>query len=62
MQNDKVGYHDLINKLQHQEQAIAQLVTIVATTNRKLSEIERKQLSLEQSTSTVCSTPSYIAK
>ncbi|WP_157967325.1 MULTISPECIES: hypothetical protein [Paraliobacillus] len=43
MQIDKLTIHnELIVKLRQQEQTIAQLVTIVASTNRRLEEMERK--------------------
>lgn len=35
-------YDDLVRKLQQHEETITQLVEIIATTNRRLSELDRK--------------------
>lgn len=54
MQIDKVTYNELAVKLRQQEQTIAQLVTIVASTNRRLEEMERKIKSFDQLTASSC--------
>ncbi|WP_188454130.1 hypothetical protein [Virgibacillus oceani] len=39
---DYIAFDALVNKVQQQEETIAQLVEIVAATNRKLTELSRK--------------------
>ncbi|WP_176555885.1 hypothetical protein [Virgibacillus ndiopensis] len=39
---DYIAFDALVVKVQQQEETIAQLVEIVATTNRKLTELSRK--------------------
>ncbi|MFD2761220.1 hypothetical protein [Lentibacillus juripiscarius] len=36
-------YDELVRKVEQHEQTIAQLVAIIASTNRQLAELDRKQ-------------------
>ncbi|HLR62369.1 MAG TPA: hypothetical protein VK097_07995 [Lentibacillus sp.] len=38
-----IKYDELVRKVRQHEETIAQLVEIIAVTNRRLSELDRKQ-------------------
>lgn len=46
------AYESLFYKLDQHEKTITQLLEIIAVTNRKLFELERKQMLLEQQSTT----------
>ncbi|MDL4839244.1 hypothetical protein [Aquibacillus rhizosphaerae] len=48
MTNDEIDYDSIYRKLDQHEQTISQLVAIIAVNNRKINELNRKQISLEQ--------------
>lgn len=50
MKNDEMSYDAIYRKLQQQEQTISQLLAIIAVNNRKLNELDKRQVSLEQHT------------
>ncbi|GAA5417174.1 hypothetical protein Pryu01_02236 [Paraliobacillus ryukyuensis] len=60
MINKELDVFELQRKMQQQEQTIAQLVSIIATTNQRLKALEQKQNGLEQNLSS-CSSPSRFA-
>ncbi|MFD1361676.1 hypothetical protein [Lentibacillus salinarum] len=39
----EIAYDELVQQVRQHEEAIAQLLEIVAVTNRRLSELDRKQ-------------------
>ncbi|CQR46490.1 hypothetical protein BN1058_00751 [Paraliobacillus sp. PM-2] len=59
--SNELDFNELNKKIQQQEQTIAQLVSIIATSNRRLDELEKKQIIMERSVSSSCSTSSYFA-
>ncbi|MFB1051307.1 hypothetical protein [Paraliobacillus sp. JSM ZJ581] len=60
LENDQ-SVLELHIKMQQQEQTIAQLVSIIASSNRRLDELEKKQNIMERSVLPPCSTSSYFA-
>lgn len=45
--SSQITYEELVRKVQQQEDTVAQLVRIIATTNHRLAEIQIKQESMK---------------
>lgn len=57
----RLNVDELRTKIHQQEETIAQLVSIIASSNRRIDELEKKQNLMERSASTSCSTSSHFA-
>ncbi len=54
--NNELDVCELNKRIKQQEQTIAQLVSIIASSNRRLEELEQRQNMMERSLLSSCST------